>query len=128
MPEKSRGMADKRVNDLTKIDSAPGNGVLPIDVPGSEETNGITVENLFNNIVNDKSMGVVDANTINTNGIYRCGSTSANVPFSYGLLLVFYSLGYAVQIGFSVLDNKMYMRYSSESGLIWSDWKSITFT
>ena len=41
-------MADKRVNELTQIANAPANGVLTIDIPGSTETNGITVDNLFN--------------------------------------------------------------------------------
>lgn len=49
-------MGDKRIYDLTKIASAPGNGVLPIDVPGSEETKGITIENFLTGIC--KPMGL----------------------------------------------------------------------
>lgn len=37
---------DKRISELTQIVNAPANGVLPIDVPGNAETNGITVDNL----------------------------------------------------------------------------------
>lgn len=60
-------MGDKRVNELTQISSAPGNGVLPIDVPGSEETNGITVDNLAKTmpVATSESNGMMSSNMIN---------------------------------------------------------------
>lgn len=58
-------MADKRVNELTQISSAPASGVLPIDVPGSTDTNGITVDNL--------------ARTMPAATIYRSGMMESSV-------------------------------------------------
>lgn len=139
-------MGDKKIYELTKIDSAPANGVLPIDVPGSEETNGITVDNLARtmpvatserngllgsrqliDIINSlKGAGVVEGGIVDgirNTGIYSVTSVIPSSGNLWGILVVFNSGYYILQLIFGASGRGF--RYAHGQNDEWSKWVTL---
>lgn len=129
-------MGDKRINELTKIDSAPANGVLPIDVPGSTETNGITVANLLGAMFQEKGNVRSDLDNYRENGIYGVNKELFNTEIiDYGLLIVFSGLKTSTAGG-GLPISQLLIRTNINTDIrirtywanTWTSWKSISIT
>lgn len=83
---------------------------------------------LWNNTVRQDA---TDLNTLDAQGVYYVGNVGANGPDNAGYWFVFVlranGSGDALQIVFSVVNNKLYRRRKTSSG--WgTTWTSLTFT
>ncbi|WP_300701025.1 pyocin knob domain-containing protein [Bacteroides sp.] len=72
--------------------------------------------------------GIIDANTIKSNGIYRGRDTSINTPSTYGILLCFTSEGYVWHLYIDAVSSTIYSRISPDNGVSWRIWKTISIT
>lgn len=113
---------DMRISDLTQISDTPANGVLPIEVQGSTQANGITVENLLKEVLQNKNKSSSDLNTLTASGIYMVNVDAANSYFNYCILMVI-NRYYCAQIEFNVLSSQIAFRTSKDDGITWNDWK-----
>lgn len=136
-------MGDKRIYELTQISSAPANGVLPIDVPGSEETNGITVENLARTmpVVTSERNGIMSSDILNSlfsanrivgseknandlmYGVYviYSGTSENNYPAEYGTIVSFRTGPVTnFQLFIPANSNDLYVRSLWET---WTQWR-----
>lgn len=76
---------------------------------------------------------IVDANTLNTSGSHMVyiendgtyDHTAYNFPYRYGVLLVTNNGGYVSQIFLTVSAETAYFRTSYNSGVNWTEWKTI---
>ena len=67
---------------------------------------------------------VTDANSCIESGIYRSGSTSTNVPSTYGVLVVVKYSDYISQTFHQATASKSWVRSSSDGGSTWGNWAS----
>ena len=72
----------------------------------------------------DSNKQTTSANTAISNGIYYVGSNGYGAPIEndIGTLVVFRRSTRIVQYYHSVAIKSIYVRFSSDSGSIWSDW------
>lgn len=121
---------DKRVNQLTQIASAPANGIIPIDVPGSTAANGITVANLFKGCFSIQSTFEGDLDYLRTPGMYYTTGHTQN-SFGTGLLVVFASSISVMQFSVNVFTGSFACRsllFNDGKLDKWTDWRLISFT
>lgn len=88
---------------------------------------GVTsaIQTQFASMFINKGAVITDFNTYTTNGMYTYGggTTLANRPPDYGLMVVFATSDYKVQLVINGIS-KIYFRFNN--GTNWSGWKTIT--
>lgn len=86
----------------------------------------IKKSDLLNKMFQNRGI-IKDANAATYAGYYRIDSDVQNIPYDgYGILLVFTSAGYILQIYSG--GSKILVRKGSGSNIYWSDWRSVTLT
>ena len=125
------------------LDSFGLSKICPVDVTDVTEANGMvlgaweknasiegSLANGIKNIVSEMFKvheSPTDVNTIRGSGIYTIFNTTANVPVNYGILLMFDSVAYAMQILKSsvVSSTQLFVRTrGNQADNNWSDWIS----
>lgn len=107
----------KNWNNWSRVDNFGYNTLAELSsaVAGQMQTS-----NLFPFAVRDSKQ---DANECVASGIYH-SILMNNMPFNYGILIVFSDSAYIFQIAVSVTEHKYYLRYKNEAE--WGSWCNIS--
>ena len=119
-------MADKKMSDFNTGGTA--NYVYAQDANGNQIR--ITLSNLLgNNFHYRGELSNVDANDIQTSGLYAIGSGVTNIPSgcAWSDMIVFCAYA-CMQITYNKSSHKVYLRtYSKGGSNTWSEWKELSF-
>ena len=76
------------------------------------------------------SAGIKDTNNATESGFYTIGGDWANSPSGFGVLIVFHTGDYILQILKSVVtsDNTLYVRTCDTASASWSVWRAVSMT
>ena len=79
---------------------------------------------------NPSSEGIKDANNATKSGFHTVGGDWANSPSGFGVLVVFHTNDYILQILKSVVtsDNTLYIRTCDTASAGWSVWRAVSMT
>ena len=79
---------------------------------------------------NPSSEVIKDANNATESGFYTVGGDWANSPSGFGVMVVFHTNDYILQILKSVVtsDNTLYIRTCDTASASWSVWRAVSMT